>query len=163
MNGETIVETFTVGVDPGLTGAIAVLDSNGKLIVVHDMPVAERNKKREVSPQGLRLLENWAHGIYGTVVIEDVHTMPGQGVRSSGSIMDSKGTVRGFFGGVGRPIVYVAPFVWKRDLKLSKADKGASRQRAMELWPYAAAEFRRAKDDGRAEAALIALWWQRHG
>jgi hypothetical protein len=53
--------------------------------------------------------------------------------------------------------VYVTPTKWKRALGLG-ADKGDSRRRAMETWPYMASKFARVKDDGRAEAALIA-WW----
>jgi hypothetical protein len=56
----------------------------------------------------------------------------------------------------------VSPAKWKKALGLS-ADKGASRRRAIELWPERAQWFARVKDDGRAEAALIAYWWLQHG
>ena len=39
------------------------------------------------------------------------------------------------------------------------ADKGVSRRRAIELWPDHRKAFERVKDDGRAEAALLAWWW----
>ena len=39
------------------------------------------------------------------------------------------------------------------------AGKDASRMRAMELFPSKAELFKRAKDDGRADAALIAYWY----
>ena len=88
--------------------------------------------------------------------------MPKQGVTSSFNFGRSKGVVEGVFAAAGRPIVYVSPGVWKRALGLSK-DKGASRRRAIELWPDHTDKFRRAKDDGRAEAALIALWYVTKG
>jgi hypothetical protein len=66
--------------------------------------------------------------------------------------------VEGVFAMARRPLVYVAPSTWKRHLGLSK-DKGASRQRAVELWPDRADLFKLAKHDGRAEAALIARWY----
>lgn len=145
---------ITIGVDPGLSGAIALLNEHGHLIDVYDMPVAGG----AVSAQLLADAENWAESsTYGTVVIEDVHAMPKQGVTSSFGFGRSKGVVEGVFAAARRPIVYVAPSAWKRDLRLSK-DKGASRQRALELWPSHAAKFARVKDDGRAEAALIAHW-----
>lgn len=153
--------TITIGVDPGLKGAIALLDSDGQLMSVYDMPVAGG----AVSAQLLAELEDWADNTragddsndFGTVVIEDVHSMPKQGVASSFGFGRSKGVVEGVFAGARRPIVYVSPSTWKRDLRLTK-DKGACRQRAVELWPSKAAMFRRVMDDGRAEAALIAHW-----
>ncbi len=148
--------SITVGVDPGLSGAIALVDSYGVLVDVYDMPVLNRN----VSPQLLHDLDAWDE--CGPVVIEDVHSMPKQGVASSFKFGRSKGVVEGYFAALAMPIRYVAPSVWKRDLKLSK-DKGASRERAVELWPGKASLFARVKDDGRAEAALIAYWWQQFG
>lgn len=145
---------ITIGVDPGLNGAIALINEHGYLIDVYDMPVAGA----AVSAQLLADAENWAdHTTYGTVVLEDVHAMPKQGVTSSFGFGRSKGVVEGVFAGARRPIVYVSPSTWKRDLRLGK-DKGVCRQRAVELWPTKAALFARVKDDGRAEAALIAHW-----
>ena len=158
--------TITIGVDPGLSGAIALVDSYGVLVEVHDMPVLAK----DVSPQLLRqMFDNEIHTghalddeTYGCVIIEDVHSMPKQGVASSFKFGRSKGVIEGFFAGAGLPIRYVSPSRWKRDLGLT-ADKGTSRQRALELWPAHARAFARVKDDGRAEAALIALWFIRHG
>lgn len=72
------------------------------------------------------------------------------------------GIAEGVVAGAGWPLTYVSPAKWKRDLRLS-ADKGASRRRAIELWPSWAELFARVKDDGRAEAALIAHWWLTKG
>lgn len=145
--------TYTIGVDPGMKGAVAVLDDTGQLVTVHDMPCAGAG----VSAQLLAHLEDWRN-IDATVVIEDVHAMPKQGVTSSFGFGRSKGVVEGVFAGALRPIVYIAPSTWKRHLRLTK-DKGACRQRAVELWPNHAGLFARVKDDGRAEAALIAHWY----
>lgn len=158
--------TITIGVDPGLSGAIALVDSYGVLVAVHDMPVLNK----DVSPQLLQhLFETEVYSgrtldedTYFPVVIEDVHSMPKQGVASSFKFGRSKGVIEGFFAGAGLPIRYVAPSKWKRDLGLTN-DKGVSRQRALELWPHQTAAFCRVKDDGRAEAALIAYWWIKHG
>jgi crossover junction endodeoxyribonuclease RuvC len=148
--------TYTIGIDPGINGAIALLDTDGTLVDVYDMQCAGG----AVSAQLLAAAENWAdHTTYGTVIIEDVASMPGQGVSSTFKFGRSKGVVEGVFAALGRPIVYITPAKWKRDLRLTK-DKGACRQRAVELWPHKAALFARVKDDGRAEAALIAHWYQ---
>lgn len=155
---------ITIGVDPGLKGAIALLAGDGRLLEVYDMPVAGG----AVSAQLFAELEAWgADGtilddggptLWGTVVVEDVHSMPKQGVSSVFSFGRSKGVVEGVFAACRRPIVYVSPAAWKRGLGLGK-DKGEARQRACELWPAKAGLFSRVKDDGRAEAALIAYYW----
>ena len=145
---------YVIGVDPGMSGAIAILDGDN-IVEIHDMPVAGGT----VSEQMLVGLEFWDQNIYGTVVIEDVHSMPKQGVSSVFKFGECKGIVKGVFAQAHRPIEYVSPQRWKRDLRLPK-DKTAARQRARELWPSDEPRFRRVKDDGRAEAALIAYWYQ---
>lgn len=152
---------LVIGVDPGKSGAIAVLDRQGRLYDVHDMPV--------VGPIiSAALLSEVVHNYidplslppYGTAVIEDVHAMPKQGVSSVFSFGRALGVVEGVMAGEGLALVYVSPAKWKKAMGLS-ADKGVSRRRAIEQWPHMAKSFARVKDDGRAEAALIALWWIR--
>lgn len=146
--------TITIGVDPGLQGAIALLDGPDTLVSVYDMPTVDKF----VSAQELNLLEGWRVGDFGTVVIEDVHAMPRQGVSSSFNFGVSKGIIVGVFAGNNRPIRYVSPAKWKRSLGLG-ASKDGARRRAQELWPEQAHLFTRVKDDGRAEAALIGYWY----
>lgn len=148
-----------IGVDPGANGAIASLDAEtGDLLWVEDMP----------SHDGVVSPANIADMIDGRDVvvawIEKVHSMPKQGVSSSFKFGRAFGTVIGALGGNRIPIQYVTPAKWKADARLSK-DKNASRQRATELWPGFSAEFKRVKDNDRAEAALIARhgWLLRHG
>lgn len=152
------MSALVIGVDPGKSGAFAVL-LGGALVAIHDMPVAGNI----VSPALLdELVHNhvdpMADPPYGVAVIEDVHAMPKQGVSSSFSFGRSLGVIEGVLAGNGFGLRYVSPAKWKKALGLS-ADKGASRRRACELWPHRAAWFARVKDDGRAEAALIAHWW----
>ncbi len=144
--------TFTVGVDPGISGAIALLE-DGHLVDVYDMPVVAGH----VSAHGVNNLESW-DTMRATVVIEDVHAMPKQGVTSSFNFGRSKGVIEGVFAACCLPIVYVTPTKWKRALGLT-SDKETSRRRAIEQWPDKAHLFTRKKDDGRAEAALIAWWY----
>lgn len=58
--------------------------------------------------------------------------------------------------GHGYETHYVTPNTWKKHFKLSR-DKGVSRGLAMRRFPDVASMFSRVMDDGRAEAALIAL------
>jgi crossover junction endodeoxyribonuclease RuvC len=59
------------------------------------------------------------------------------------------------------PYATVTPAAWKRFMKLS-GDKDCSRSLASQLLPKDAHQWARKKDDGRAEAALIALYGQQH-
>ena len=59
---------------------------------------------------------------------------------------------------LGLVTTYATPSAWKKSMGLIGKDKGASRQLATDLYPSWAAMFKRVKDDGRAEAALLAKW-----
>jgi len=63
---------------------------------------------------------------------------------------------RGVVAACGIPTTLVSPQKWKRELELSK-DKNQSLEMARMLWPDSD-KFKRKKDDGRAEAALIAMY-----
>ena len=154
-----------LGVDPGKSGAIAALTDEGQLFGIADMPVVgniispvllDEAVHNFVDPLTFKLF-----GPLGTAVIEDVHAMPKQGVSSSFAFGRALGVAEGVLAGQGWAIEYVSPAKWKKDLGLSK-DKGMSRRRAIELWPASAALFARVKDDGRAEAALLAHWYLRN-
>jgi len=156
--------SVVVGVDPGKSGAIAMLRSDGALIVgLYDMPVVGPIISATLLDQ---IVHNYVDPLasppYGVAVIEDVHAMPKQGVSSSFSFGRSLGVAEGVLAGNGLAVHYVSPARWKKALGLT-ADKGTARRRAIELWPTRAALFARVKDDGRAEAALIAYWWIHHG
>jgi crossover junction endodeoxyribonuclease RuvC len=59
-----------------------------------------------------------------------------------------------------RPVTFVRPQVWTKALGVG-SDKGAHREAACRLFPTDAEQFARVKDDGRADAALLAHWWMR--
>jgi crossover junction endodeoxyribonuclease RuvC len=157
--------TTTIGVDPGNSGAIACI-IDGELLGVEDMPtfteVRGGKKRTTVDPAGIaNIMRGFAAANLETptVVIERVHAMPGQGVTSSFNFGDGYGCLRGVVAALGYPVVYVQPSVWKKAMGAT-ADKGGSRRLATERWPHHADLFRRVKDDGRAEAALIAARWE---
>jgi crossover junction endodeoxyribonuclease RuvC len=83
--------------------------------------------------------------------------MPGQGVTSMFNFGRSYGDVRGVIGAMEVPLHFVTPQKWKKHFGLS-SDKEQSRLRAIRMFPAVADSFKRKKDDGRAEAALIALY-----
>ena len=116
-------------------------------------------------PLVVEIFQDWTTEDSGTdiiCVIEDVWSSPQMGVTSAFSFGRSKGLVEGIATMSDCRIEYVSPVQWKRGMKLGK-DKGKARDMAMKRWPVRRDLFKRVKDDGRAEAALIALWQVRHG
>lgn len=150
---------YVLGVDPGIHGAVAVLTADGKLVEVWDMPTLEvkvgKATKTRISPELLsQELRNWqAKAAY----IEAVSASPQMGVTSAFAFGEGFGIVKGVLSALGIPVVLVPPAKWKRDMNLNQSKDG-SRAKAIAMWPAQAAEFKRAKDDGRAEACLIAQW-----
>ena len=141
-----------VGIDPGLGGALALLDA-AKLTHLMDMPVFNKRVAGRLVGEQLALWEP------DYVVIEDVHSMPKQGVASSFLFGLNTGIVIGAVQATGVPMIKISSGRWKMQMGLRGQPKDASRGLAMELWPHFASAFERKKDDGRAEAALIARWY----
>lgn len=153
--------SFIIGIDPGTSGAVAILEDTGHLVQVFDMPAVEvvvgGKAKRRMSPEMLAA-ELRLYNVHGTrAVIEQVNAMPGQGVSSMFAFGEAFGLAKGVLAGLGIPVTTVTPGRWKKALALNSG-KDASRAKAAALWPQQAGEFKRVKDDGRAEAALIAHW-----
>lgn len=157
--------TLWVGVDCGLSGAVAWLDQNGALLAVEDMPVMATGKatgrvKRQADGAALsRLLVSMALSRAGedvAVMVESVASMPGQGVAGVFSLGYSAGVVAGVVAARGFPMHLVAPATWKKHFGLLKSDKELSRAAAIRLYP--GASLARVKDHGRAEAILLARY-----
>jgi len=147
-----------LGIDPGASGAVAVLDGPA-LVAVHDMPT----KKVKVSGKmktriDSRALYEALHDYQVThVFLEQVSAMPGQGVSSMFAFGRATGIAEGVAATKSKELIEVRPQVWKKHFGLD-GHKDGSRDAAMERWPGMASYFQRKKDDGRAEAALIGLW-----
>ena len=149
-----------LGVDPGLSGALALFDAkHGELIVI-DMPVVTVTKgkksKSEVSPAMVAACLRPYAGKIERAFIERVGAMPGQGVTSMFSFGRSLGVVEGVISTLGVPIFYASPQQWQGFVRIK--GKEEARGRAAALFPRFADQFARVKDDGRADAALIA-WY----
>ena len=143
-------------IDPGVSGAIAWVSEDGDLIDVADMPTHDvRGKKRVNAPQVARLLESRL-GRTRIVVIEGVASRPGQGVASMFAFGYSAGVLEGVAAGLALPVHIALAQSWKRSAHVP-ADKGAVLQLAQRYWPGSGA-FRRMKDNGRADAALMGRW-----
>jgi crossover junction endodeoxyribonuclease RuvC len=155
-----------IGIDPGLSGAVAVLTPDGTLEALCDVPTlvlsTSRGTRQEYDAGGMvALLQPYA-GPQTHVVIEEAQAMPGQGTRSMCTIGLGFGVWLGILATLGLAHTRVRPGVWKRALGLTR-DKEQARWRAMQLFP--SADLRHKKHHGRAEALLLGLYgWQRwHG
>jgi len=159
---------YTIGCDPGDTGAIALLEDD-KIIDVWDMPLVPKlsGKGQETSPQ---LLCDTVHEIYKIavaqwadgetdvrVVIERVHAMPKQGVASVFTFGKAFGLLIGVMASQGWPITFVTPQKWKKQHGLIGKPKDASRGLVLNMFPDKSELFKRKKDHGRADAVLIGM------
>ena len=148
-----------VGIDPGLKGAVAFLNSEakGNQILVRDMPTVPTGQgdKREINlPELAALVKS---GSVDFAVVEQVGAMPGQGVTSMFNFGRSYGGILGVLAGLGIATYRVTPGKWKKVMGVS-SDKDQARRVASELMPLSSESWPLKKHDGRAEAALIALY-----
>lgn len=149
---------YILGADPGLSGAIAVLDTQTGILQVADMPVTKDPKGRAViDPYGLYDMLELPPGTRCMAVIELVHAMPKQGVTSSFRFGEAYGALKMAVGAHKIPVHHITPAVWKKHLGLT-SDKDSSRGLASARFPANAKDFSRVMDHGRAEAALIAVY-----
>lgn len=154
---------LTYGIDPGLSGAVSVA-LDGVVRDVRDMPTVQTSAgtvRRQVDPAGLAaVIREWraAYGVDAEwAVIERVAARPGQGVASVFSFGHSAGCAAGVIAALGIPHELAAPQTWKRAFALGR-DKSEARAVASRLCPQLAGQWARVRDDGRAEAALMAIY-----
>lgn len=142
------------GCDPGLSGAVALFDAGNGVVETWDMPIVEVRQKKAVSPQLIKdILELHDAPLW----IEQVSARPNQGVTSMFNFGKSYGMVLGVAAGLGMKVNYVTPQQWRKAVRCPTGKDG-SRARAMELLPAYSQMFARKRDDGRADAALIAYY-----
>jgi hypothetical protein len=151
---------ITIGIDPGLTGALAFIDSRGS-VVIEDIPTIELPGnglvKRKVDGLALaRLVRTHCPASENALVVcEAVRTMGGKNnaVQTQGSLMRTLGAIEAVFEVLRFPWAIVEPQAWKRHYGL-KTTKGESLTTARTLYPTAPLKL--AKHHNRAEALLIA-------
>ena len=127
-----------IGIDPGLSGAIAVLENN-KVLNVFEMPVmseGKKNKRQLNSALLVNLLkENVLNNEEVAVVVEQVNAMPGQGVTSMFNFGQSFGILKGICSAMQLPMYFVRPSKWKKYFELINSSKDSSRTKAIEMYP----------------------------
>lgn len=144
-----------LGIDPGFSGAWALIDHHGKYVSCGDM----HNNGKHIHQRQVWSEISQANDRQGMeIALEVVHSMPKQGVASSFKFGMAYGVALSLADRLLCPVTMVTPQTWKKAMKLT-SDKKQSLAMARELWPNA--PLARIKDNGRAEALLIAEYLRR--
>lgn len=151
-------DMIIAGIDPGKTGALAILHPDGSAEFFDVPRIVLKGKNKPAWSQWAR---EWCMAldlaVPDMVVIEDIAARPGQGVTSMFTFGRTLGFVHGLVTATTScPVHFVTPSVWKGKLGLLNSSKGASREKATALYPKSVGLLDRVKDDGRAEAILLA-------
>ena len=150
------------GIDPGVSGAISVLEKK-KVIGIFDMPTMIDGKKNKKQVNGAQVTNIIKERLDGNkeiiVVVEHVNAMPGQGVTSMFNFGQSFGVIKGICSALNLPIYFVRPSKWKKHFNLIKTNKDASRTKVIQVYPEISSKLSRKKDSNKADAILIARYF----
>ena len=151
-----------IGIDPGLSGAIAILEEN-KVLSLFDMPVmaeGKKNKRQLNSAQLVNIIQdNTNEEDEIAVVVEQVNAMPGQGVTSMFNFGQTFGAIKGVCAALKLPIFFVRPSKWKKHFELINSSKDSSRTKTIEMYPSLSNQLAKKKDVNKADAILIARYY----
>ena len=151
-----------IGIDPGLSGAIAILENN-KIKDLCEMPVMSEGKKNKRQLNSAQLVKLLKDNIYEkeeiSVVVEQVNAMPGQGVTSMFNFGQTFGAIKGICAALGLPIFFVRPAKWNKHFELINSSKDASRTKAIEMYPAISNQLSKKKDVNKSDAILIARFF----
>ena len=151
------------GIDPGLSGAIAILHKK-KVLNLHEMPVmsdGKKNKKQLNSAQLVNIINEYLRidNEEFAVVLEQVNAMPGQGVTSMFNFGQSFGAIKGVCAALKLPIYLVRPSKWKKHFELINSSKDASRTKVIQMYPNLSKDLAKKKDVNKSDAILIARYF----
>lgn len=154
-----------IGIDPGLTGAIAVIDSAGECLLLSDCPTEKKSAKKIVSPEGIAQVVAEIKKLKRKLLalVEEPIAMPRNGRAMGATSMLSYGRGVGIWEGAlsmaNIKFETVHPAVWKREFfKQQGSDKSLAIKTARKLFPAIKKKLNRSKHHGRAEALLIAQY-----
>ncbi len=153
-----------IGIDPGLDGALAAIDNSGcpRLFDTAALTIKGGAKQKRIMNiySAATAIHHLQREGLCTAALEDVHSMPKQGVASSFSFGRGLGIWEGLLCALGIPVQMVSPQKWKKVMMDGMGkEKDASRVVAMRLFPDA--ELHLKKHHGRADALLMAEWLRR--
>lgn len=143
---------INIGIDPGKSGGIAVIDDNGHAYA-HKMPETDRD-----TLDALREVKRCANAenIQIRAALEKVHAMPGQGVTSSFTFGQGYGALKMALAALEIPYTEVTPQKWQGAIGcMTKGDKNVSKAKAQAMFPEIKITH------AIADALLIAEWCRR--
>ena len=155
---------YIISIDPGISGAICFFENN-KIEDVIEMPCMAEGKKNKKQVNGAQIFNEISRRIKNKdkkeifVVIEQVTAMPGQGVTSMFNFGQSFGVLKGICSAMRLSMYFVRPAKWKKYFNLIKTEKEASRTKAIEIFPEFSSNLSKKKDTNKAEAILIASFF----
>ena len=126
-----------VGIDPGLSGAIAILEDK-KVLAIFDMPVmaeGKKNKRQLNSAQLVNIIkENIKTESEIAVIVEQVNAMPGQGVTSMFNFGQTFGAIKGICAAEFTNF-FCKTSKWKKHFELLNSSKDTSGTKVIEMYP----------------------------
>jgi Holliday junction resolvasome RuvABC endonuclease subunit len=150
--------TKYLGIDPGLSGALAIVEVvNGVPVLIDAITIPATGTGAKARADVIAAARWIAKHAPSMAYVERAQAWPGQGASSGFSYGRAVGAVEATVALCQIPMVLVEASVWKRKLRLPGKDKEAARQRALQLFPTQHALLARKKDHGRAEAALLVI------
>lgn len=162
--------TAYMGIDPGKTGAVAVI-CRGEIELYKTPMIGSTGKKSEFDILAMaQLLRHWAAGTIGDcyLTIEKAQVFPKQGVASSGNFMMGYGIWLGIINTMKIPHEIVTPRTWQKEffkgLDLTRDPKKNSEIIAKRLFPsteFKASERSKNPHSGFIDALLIAEYGRR--
>ena len=154
-----------IAIDPGINGAICFFE-NGEVKDVLEMPTMAEGKKNKRQVNGRQIYNEISSRIENynlsniNVVVEQVSAMPGQGVTSMFNFGQSFGVIKGICAAMQLPVFFVRPTKWKKYFELINTQKDASRTKAIEMFPKISSILAKKKDSNKADAILIASFYE---
>jgi len=154
--------TNIIGIDPGLSGGICVLDPNGDIETLITTPVIKMKTKKEHDTHAMSKIfrDQIVKGRYPAIFLETVHAHPKQGVVSMFNFGKGYGMWIGIAHALLFPLYHVRPQEWKKEmLKGTDKSKGAAIIKCKEMVPdinLKRTDRSKIDHDGMAEAYLIA-------
>lgn len=143
-----------IGIDPGVSGAVSAITSDGNLIGLWDLTPDPADVYRAI------LAATGGDSSECFAIVEQQQAMPKQGVSSSCLIGKNYGIVLGVLATLEVPYRIVSPAKWKAAMGCRGKDKALSLTIARRTWP--SAELHLKRHHNRAEGLLLAEWGRRN-
>lgn len=145
-------------IDPGVTGAIALIDQDGYFLKLKDMPTYKTGIKNQKEIDPIKLIDIFKEMDPDYFILEKIHAMPKQGVTSTMNFGINFGIIKGAIAACNKEPILVSPQKWKNHFKLSGKPKVDALYNAQNMFPEAPLSLKKHVD--RADALHIGVWFQ---